>query len=83
MDYSEDHQVKLLKSHLDQIFAASRRSFMAGAVIWLYNDFPDPHRFGRLHPPIASYVNCKGLVTEDRQKKRSYYEVQKIFRAVQ
>jgi beta-glucuronidase len=80
MDYSEDHQIKLLTTHLAEIFAPNRRSFMAGSTIWVYNDFPDPHRFGKLHPPIASYINCKGLVTQDRQKKRAYYEVQKIYR---
>jgi len=80
-DYSEDYQVKLLTSHLEQIFAPSRRGFMAGAIIWLYNDFPNPSSFGRLHPPVISFTNAKGLVTQDRQRKRSWYEVQKAFRA--
>lgn len=81
-DYSEDYQVKLLTSHLGQILAASRRDYMAGAIIWLYNDFPNPSSFGRLHPPVISYTNAKGLVTQDRQHKRSWGEVQKIFRAI-
>ena len=60
---------------------ASWRGFMAGAIIWVYNDFPNPSSFGRLHPPVISFTNAKGLVTQDRQRKRSWYEVQKVFRA--
>jgi beta-glucuronidase len=78
-DYSEDYHIKLLASHLEQILAPSRREYVRGALVWVYNDFPNPSSFGRLHPVMASYTNSKGLVTEDRQRKRSWAEVRRFF----
>jgi beta-glucuronidase len=82
MDYSEDHQVKLIGMHLGYIFDPARRSYMAGALLWVYADFPNPSAFGRsaAHPPIASYMNCKGLVTDDRRHKRAWETVKQAFR---
>lgn len=78
-DYSYDYQMKLLSSHLSQIYAAERRSYIAGGVIWVYSDFPDPHRVSGDHPEIARYRNNKGLVTMDRIHKPSYRLVQEFY----
>jgi beta-galactosidase/beta-glucuronidase len=78
-DYSEDYQIKYLTTHLDQIYSDSRRNYVAGAILWLYADFPDPSRIGPDHPPIARYINCMGLVTQDRQKKRAFEHVRQFF----
>ena len=81
MDYSEDHQVKLVGSHLGYILDPSRRGYMAGALLWVYADFPNPSAFQRsaAHPPIAAYMNCKGLVTDDRRHKRVWETVREAF----
>jgi beta-glucuronidase len=78
-DYSLQHQVIFLQTHLSQIFAPQRRRFVAGGLVWVYNDFPDPHRVGGDHPKIASYRNNKGLVTEDRHHKPAFETVKDFF----
>jgi beta-glucuronidase len=82
MDYSEDHQVKLVGTHLGYILDPARKGYMAGALIWVYADFPNASAFGRssAHPPIASVMNCKGLVTDDRQHKQVWETVRQAFR---
>jgi len=78
-DYSVEYQQKFLRTHLNQIYAENRRSFVAGALLWIYNDFPDPHRVGGGHPVQNNYVNSKGLVTRDRQRKPAFDTVKEIF----
>ncbi len=82
MDYSEEYQVKLLQAHLEQIFEPQRRDWVAGGVIWLYNDFADPHRDAEYHPQDWKYVNLKGLVTQDRRRKPSFDLVKRFYRHV-
>ncbi len=81
MDYSEDYQMKLVGSHLKYIFDPARKSFMAGALLWVYADFPNPSAFQRspAHPPMAAYMNLKGLVTDDRRHKRVWDVVRASF----
>ncbi len=82
-DHTEDFQVKLLESHFEQMFAPSRRAFVSGAIVWVYADFPNPSAWrARNHPPLGTYTNLKGIVTEDREKKRAYFTVQKWFKAI-
>jgi hypothetical protein len=58
-------------AHLGYIFGAAR----------VYADFPNPSAFQRLpaHPPVAAYMNLKGLVTDDRRHKRVWAVVQRAF----
>jgi beta-glucuronidase len=81
-DYSEDYHLKMMRVHLDQIYAPERRSFVAGSVIWLYNDFP-LERVYAVQPPIPNDVNNKGLVTEERVRKSVYGYVKERFAAIQ
>jgi beta-galactosidase/beta-glucuronidase len=81
-DYSYDYQVKLLSAHLAQIYAPMRIDYVAGGVIWVYSDFPDPHRINGDHPDIARYRNSKGLVTVDRVPKPAFATVQQFFRTL-
>lgn len=78
-DYSYQYQVQFLTSHLQQIYAPQRRGFVAGGTIWVYADFPDPHRINGDHPDIARYRNSKGLVTMDRTPKPAFYLVGKFY----
>ena len=78
-DYSESYQIKFLTTHLRQIYDPVRHDHVAGGILWLYNDFPDPQRIGHGHPPLCNYVNCKGLLTQDRQKKRAFEVVRELF----
>jgi beta-glucuronidase len=78
-DYSEAVQVSFLETHMEQIYAPERRGFVAGAVIWCYNDFPDPGRFGGDHPAMALYRNNKGIVRMDRSHKPAYETVKAFF----
>ena len=81
MDYSEDYQIKLVGNHLDAILDPARAGFMSGALLWVYADFPNASAFQRspAHPPVAAYMNCKGLVTDDRRHKRVWSVVQRKF----
>jgi len=78
-DYSYAYQAKFLQDHMEQIYASSRAGYVAGGTIWVYGDFPDPHRIGGDHPVIAQYRNNKGLVTLDRTRKPAYNTVQNFF----
>lgn len=77
--YSEDYQIHLLSTHLAQIYAPGRTDYVAGGIIWVFADFPDPHRIGDGHPPEYNYLNTKGLVTRDRIRKRSFDVVREFF----
>ena len=81
MDYSEDYHMKLVGTHLGYIFDPARSAYMSGALLWVYADFPNPSAFQRLaaHPPVAAYMNLKGLVTDDRRHKRVWAVVQRAF----
>jgi beta-glucuronidase len=81
MDYSEDYHIKLVGTHLGYIFDPARSGYMSGALLWVYADFPNPSAFQRLpaHPPVAAYMNLKGLVTDDRRHKRVWAVVQHAF----
>ncbi len=81
MDYSEDYHIKLVGKHLGYIFDPARSGYMSGALLWVYADFPNPSAFQRLsaHPPVAAYMNLKGLVTDDRRHKRVWAVVQRAF----
>jgi beta-glucuronidase len=81
MDYSEDYHIKLVGTHLGYIFDPARSGYMSGALLWVYADFPNPSAFQRLpaHPPVAAYMNLKGLVTDDRRHKRVWAVVQRAF----
>jgi beta-galactosidase/beta-glucuronidase len=78
-DYSYAGQAAFLQTHLEQIYAPERRSFMAGGLIWVFNDFPDPNQVGADRPAGAEYINTKGLVTMDRTRKSSFAVVQSFF----
>jgi beta-glucuronidase len=81
MDYSEDYHMKLVGTHLGYIFDPARSGYMSGALLWVYADFPNPSAFQRspAHPPVAAYMNLKGLVTDDRRHKRVWAVVQRAF----
>jgi beta-glucuronidase len=78
-DYSLEHQCEFLKNHLDHIYDEKRKSFVAGAMIWVYADFHDPHRTRSTHPIAWNQVNLKGLVSLDRKEKPSYYVVKEFY----
>ena len=81
MDYSEDYHMKLVGTHLGYIFDPARSGYMSGALLWVYADFPNPSAFQRspAQPPVAAYMNLKGLVTDDRRHKRVWAVVQRAF----
>lgn len=78
-NYSYVHQAQFLAAHLRQIYAPTRRAYVAGGTIWVYNDFPDPHRDGRDQPDGAKFRNSKGLVTMWRVPKPAYAVVKNFF----
>ena len=71
-EFSEDFQLKLLASHLDQIADAARADWMLGAIVWVWADFADPHRVDDGRPEEEDFKNLKGVVTERREKKRAW-----------
>jgi len=81
-DYSFEHQVLFLKRHLDQIYAPSRQSFMAGGAPWLFNDFPLPYPRGKDFREAPPTINAKGLVTPDRVRKPAWDTVANFYRMI-
>ena len=78
-DYTEDYQIYCLSQYFETIFDPTRKEYVSGLIITGYADFPAPNKIASGHPPLAAYVNCSGLVTQDRQKKRAFDFVRKYF----
>ncbi len=77
--YSEEYQVRFLQTHLQQIYAPEHAEYVAGAILWVYADFKDPHRYSNAHPAAALYQNSKGLVTQERKPKPGFEVVKRFF----
>lgn len=71
--FSEDYQAKLLASYWKDIAA---REYVAGGFIWAFSDFSDNDRFMNPKP----FFNLKGLVTFDRERKKSFEVMKKVFK---
>lgn len=81
--FTLDCQVKFLKAHMRQIFSAQRREYVAGGLIWLYNDFDNFNDSGFYKRPKKwTDVNLKGLVTIDRKRKPSFNMVKNYFHSL-
>ena len=71
-DYTEQFQVEFYESHFKQIL---ERPYITGAMPWVFADFRDDKR---PNAPIK-WMNLKGLVNYQRQKKQAYYFVAKTY----
>ncbi len=81
-DYSLQHQAEFLEQHLKQIYAPKRRGYVAGGVIWVYNDFPEPYRTGGDQPAGATGQNSKGIVTQNRSHKPAWNVVRQFYESL-
>lgn len=72
--YSEDYQERLLEHYVRY---AIKTPFIAGISPWVYADFFCPEFPSNPVP----YYNSKGIVSKDRQPKKSYYMLQRIYHA--
>jgi beta-glucuronidase len=71
-EYQENvyqHQVNMLK----------RISFLRGTCPWLLMDFRSPRR---PLPGVQDFYNRKGLISDQGQKKKAFYVMQKYYREV-
>ena len=75
-DLSEDHHTLFLRSHMDTIW--TRRDFVAGMVVWSYNDYMSYLNKART-PDMPFGLNACGMVTVSREKKKSWNVVQQRF----
>lgn len=73
--YSEDYQVQILSKYWE---TARRNPSIIGYSPWIFADF-----YNSWFPsnPIPNY-NLKGIVTREREKKKSYYVLKELFRQV-
>lgn len=78
-EYSEEFQAAFLRTHLEAILDPARKDWILGALVWVYADFPDPHRVGWTHPPEWNYQNNKGVVSRARVPKLGWEVVRKAF----
>jgi len=78
-EYSEEFQAMFLRAHLDAILDPARADWVLGALVWVYADFPDPHRVGWTHPPEWRYQNNKGVVSRGRVPKLGWEVVREAF----
>ncbi|TXD81975.1 glycoside hydrolase family 2 [Subsaximicrobium wynnwilliamsii] len=69
-DYSQQYQLKLHSSYVEQVQA---RDFVAGMTAWNFADFASEFR-GETIP----HINQKGLVTNNRVPKEIYYWYQAV-----
>jgi len=71
--YSEENQARFLAQTFKSI---ENTSGIAGGIIWLFADFPDPLRVMNPRP----FFNQKGLVDETRSEKIGYKVAQSLDR---
>jgi hypothetical protein len=77
-DISEDHQALFIRSHLDTIW--NKRVFVNGIVVWAYCDYMSyMNKAHTADMPVG--LNSCGIVTQNREKKRSYEVVKDRFTA--
>ncbi len=77
--YTLQYQNRLIKTHLEQIYDPKRESYVAGAAVWCFSDFADPHRHGQGHPQQWYQVNTKGVVTRDRKRKPAFDLIKQFY----
>ncbi len=80
--YTLEYQNKFLTVHMDQIFHPDRIDYVSGGIIWLYSDYADIHRVGGGHPKQWDYVNLKGLVNQQRERKPSFDLVKRYYNSI-
>jgi len=75
-DFSEEYQVKFLRSQLETI---KSKSYISGVIVWVFADHRDDKR------PLSAVpqMNTKGLLTYERKKKQAFDVVAEFFNAMQ
>jgi beta-glucuronidase len=73
MRFSEEWQEDLYKH---QVAMLDRIPFLRGTSPWILMDFRSPRR---LLPGIQDYYNRKGLVSDQGEKKKAFYVLQKWY----
>jgi len=75
-DYTEQFQAQFYEAHLRQILD---RPFITGTMPWVFADFRDDKR---PNSPIK-WMNLKGLVNYQREKKQAYYLFEKTYKELE
>ncbi len=70
--YTEENQALLLK---DSYKIIEKDPALAGGIIWLFADYPDPIRVFNPKP----FTNQKGLLTEDRKEKLGFQMASSLY----
>lgn len=82
-DFTEDYQAKALSAMLEQTYDRRRRPYVAGAVVWLYNDFPSNQLLGLEQSGVADGMEYSGIVSRERRRKAGFEVVANVFAALQ
>lgn len=72
--WTEENQEEIYKH---QIAALRKIPFLRGTSPWILKDFRSPHRN---LPRLQDGFNRKGLISEDGERKKAFYELQKFYR---
>ena len=72
--WTEEYQEDIYKH---QIAALRKIPFLRGTSPWILKDFRSPHR---LLPGIQDGFNRKGLISDNGERKKAFYVLQKFYR---
>ena len=72
--WTEEYQEDIYKH---QIAALRKIPFLRGTSPWILKDFRSPHR---QLPGIQDGFNRKGLISDDGERKKAFYVLQKFYR---
>lgn len=72
---SEEYQSAVIE---DQLNVIRRYPFMAGALIWIFNDFKTQNPMGTCQ--FTPHLNQKGLVSFQRDRKLAFETVRKMYK---
>jgi beta-glucuronidase len=75
--WTEEYQENLYEH---QIAMLKRIPFLRGMTPWILKDFRSPRR---TLPRLEDYFNRKGLVSDQGEKKKAYFVLQKFYRELQ
>ena len=75
--YSEEYQALVYKKQIEMIKA---QEGLVGMSPWILKDFRSAMR---LYQGVQDYWNLKGLITDNGEKKKAFFELQKFYQSIE
>jgi len=75
--YSEEYQALVYKKQIEMV---KEQKGLVGMSPWILKDFRSAMR---LYQGVQDYWNLKGLITDNGERKKAFFELQKFYRSLE